>query len=111
VAAFLGFLFLAAQVLLHLYATSTATSAAFDAARIVAGSAGGPAIERTAEAHARRLLGTVGEGMSFEWSYADTDGDGEPDDVALHVHGGRRPSLVPLPAIDRTVTVRMERRR
>ena len=111
VAAFLGFLLLAAQVLLHLYATSVATSAAFDAARIVSGSGGGPVVEQTAEAHARRLLGPAADGMSFDWSYTDIDGDGRADVVALRVHGGRRPSLVPLAPVDRTVTVRMERRR
>ena len=110
VAAFLVFLLLAAQVLLHLYATSVATSAAFDAVRVVAGGDGGPVAEAAAEAHARRLLGRAAEGMTFAWSYPDGDNDGRPDAVSLRVHGGRRPSLAPLPAIDRTVTIRLERR-
>lgn len=58
VAIFLGFLLLATQVLLHLYATSTVSAAIFDAARMVAGedalSCG------AARDHARDLMGTYG---------------------------------------------------
>lgn len=63
---FLGFLLLAVQVLLHLYATSTVSAAVFDAARLVAG-------EETvgcaaAEQHALGLLGDYGQraGVSLD---------------------------------------------
>jgi hypothetical protein len=52
--AFLGFLLLAVQLLVHLYATSVVTSAAYDAARLASGTAVSPA---AAEAHGRSLLG------------------------------------------------------
>lgn len=108
-AAFLVLLLLASQVLVHLFALSTVTATAFDAARIVAGSAGGPAAEAAAEAEARRLLGTLGDEVDFEWRYPDVDGDGDADAVRLRVHGDRRPRLLPLLPLDRTVTLRVER--
>lgn len=60
---FLGFLLLAVQVLLHLYATSTVSAAAFDAARLVAGedAAGCGA----AEQHALGLLGGYGQDVAI----------------------------------------------
>lgn len=54
VAVFLGFLLLASQVLLHLYATSTVTAVAFDAARRAAGDGGDCATEAV---RAREALG------------------------------------------------------
>lgn len=54
VLAFLGFLFLATQVLVHLYATSVVTAASFDAARTLATDAD----EAAAAQRARALLGS-----------------------------------------------------
>lgn len=59
VAVFLGFLLFAVQVMLHLWATSAVTTAAFDAARLVAGER--PFTTADAEDHLRALLGTYGE--------------------------------------------------
>lgn len=58
VAVFLGFLLLASQTLLHLYALSTASTAAADAARRVAAVGGTCADGR---AHVTALLGGWGE--------------------------------------------------
>lgn len=58
VAIFLGFLLLATQVLLHLYATSTVSAAAFDVARRAAAEDAGCA---DAPQRARQLLGTYGQ--------------------------------------------------
>lgn len=102
--------------MLNLYATSVVTAAAFDAARIVAGSDGGQAAEEAAERQARELLdGYEGEGSpSFRWGYRSTDGDGIADVVDLRVVATHPTSLLPnlrMPyqTIDRTVTVRLER--
>jgi hypothetical protein len=110
VAAFLGFLFVAAHVLLHLYATSVVTAAAFDAARIVSGSDGGPAARQTAVEHARALLGAWTAEADVEFTRIDEDA------VSLRIRA-TSPSLVPralaaatpLGHIDRTVTLRTER--
>ena len=114
--AFLVLLLFAAQLLLNLYAVSTVTAAAFDAARVVAGEDGGPPAELEAERQARQLLGRVGEEATFTWSYVDTDGRPGPEHVALRVQADSPSRLlphVPLPfqQVDRTVTVRMERPR
>lgn len=61
VGAFLSFLLLASQTLVHLHALSTASSAAADAARRVA-SVGGTCAEGTA--HATSLLGAWGDRVS-----------------------------------------------
>ena len=107
---FLAVLLFAVQVLLNLYATSVVTSAAYDAAREVAGADGGPGAVARAESRARRLLGRFGDDVSFDWSSTSED------DVVLRVRG-RVPSVV-LPAqrgpmafgqIDRTVRLRVER--
>ena len=116
VTVFLVLLLFAAQLLVNLYATSTVTAAAFDAARIVAGSEGGRDAEAGAERHARDLLGTAGESAAFEWTYDDVDGDGAGDRVRLRVQTPSPTNLLPrldLPFqhIDRTVTVRVERLR
>ena len=105
-------LFFAAQLALNLYATSTVTAVAFDAARQVAGSDGGPRATGDAEAHARSLLSHFDSGggrLRFRW---DTSRD---DVVALEVVADR-PSLLPhvtfpFQHVDRTVTVRWERPR
>jgi hypothetical protein len=59
VAIFLGFLLLATQTLVHLYASSTVSSAVFDAARRGAAEGGGGCA--TAVARARSLLGEYGQ--------------------------------------------------
>jgi hypothetical protein len=118
VTAFLVVLLFAVHVVVNLYAASTVTAVAFDAAREVAGADGGPAAERVAEAHARAVLGRAGEPdvLQLAWAYPSTDGDGAPDVVELHVRA-RSPSTflpgVPLPlsSVDRTVRVRLERLR
>lgn len=106
--AFLLLLTVAVQVVFDLYATSAVTAAAYDAARVVAGSDGSaPA----AEADARRALGTYGQRVRFEWTVG-------PDAVVLRVRA-ENPGFVPRPlrrplgadAVDRTVRVRVERLR
>lgn len=107
---FLVFLLLGVQVLFDLYARSAVTAAAFDAARVVAGTDAGatPAAEADAEATARHVLGRYGSGAEFRWAV-------DADAVALTVHV-RSPSLVPalvarplsLDTIDRTVRMRRE---
>src|SRR5947208_10449965 len=71
---FLFFLFLSAQVLIGLYASSIVSAAAYSAAKAVAGAdaAGLSAARGRAEDEARRQLGAFGPDASFEWS---TDGD------------------------------------
>ncbi|HVL28607.1 MAG TPA: hypothetical protein VM390_10700, partial [Acidimicrobiales bacterium] len=106
---FLGMLLFTVQALLNLYATSVVTSVAYDAARQVAGSDGGPGAVAAAEGHARRLLGRMGDRVSFDW------GATTGDDVVLRVQG-RVPSVLMSPGrvlafgeIDRTVRLRVER--
>lgn len=96
------------QVLLNLYATSVVTSVAYDAARQVAGSDGGPGAVAAAEDHARRLLGRFGARVTFDWASTT-------EDVVLRVRG-RVPSVLmssgtvlALGDIDRTVRLRAER--
>jgi hypothetical protein len=84
VAIFLGFLLFAVQVLVHLFATSAVTAAAFDVARAVAADDGIGRVE--AEANARDLLGAYGDRVTFTW--AET-----PDEVVLTVTG---PTPAPL---------------
>lgn len=88
------------QVALRLYTTSVVTSAAYDAARLVATGDGRAA----AEAHARSLLGDLGPDAVFEWN-AGTDA------VRLRVVVEPPHLLPPVDVIDRTVTVRLERTR
>jgi hypothetical protein len=100
---------------LNLFATSVVTAAAFDATRVVSGSAGGPRAEAVAERQVRALLGRYEErgDLSFEWRYPDTGGDGRPDVVELRVvatHPTRLSRLgLPFSQVDRTVRVRLER--
>lgn len=108
---FLCLLLLAVQVLFALYATSTVTAAAWDAARIASGSEATDSVEARsrAEAHVRRVLGKYGDRVRVEW----TD---DPDDVVLTVSADQ-PSLIPRPLrrpmgldrIHRTVRLRQER--
>jgi hypothetical protein len=111
VVVFLLLLLLATQVLFDLYATSTVTAVAYDAARVVAGADGGAPAISDAEAGARRQLGSYSDGATFSWL---RDGDV----VQLHVTV-RNPSLLPsvfkralnIDVVDRTVRVRTERLR
>lgn len=116
VVVFLALLLFATQVVVNLYAASTVTAAAFDAARIAAGADAGPGSEAAAEAHARSLLGAAGEAASFSWSWLDVDAEPGPDRVALRVVAPSPTSLVPgvqvpFEVVDRTVEVRVERLR
>ena len=108
VTAFLTLLLFAVQLSFNLYATSTLSAAAFDAARLVAGSEGD---EAAAESHLRALLD--GQDLDVRWEYRDTDATPGADVVALTVsaeHPTRLLRLVPVPYqhVTRTVTVRME---
>jgi hypothetical protein len=106
VTVFLSLLLLAVQTALNLYAASTVTAAAFDAARIVAGAEAGaePPALAEAEQHVRSLLGD--QQLDLRWSVDD-------DAVALTVVAARPTRLlraVPLPfdTVERTVRVRRE---
>lgn len=112
VTAFLALLMFAVQLALNLYATSTVTAAAFDAARIVAGADGGVAAEAAAAAHLRGMLDGNPD-IALSWEYWDTDAEPGVDVVALTVevdHPTRLLRVMPIPYqhIVRTVTVRME---
>jgi hypothetical protein len=101
---FLLMMSFAAQVLTTLSATTAVTSAAFEAARVVA--RGG---QTTAgEQRGRALLGRSGDRVAFDWSHSSDD------TVVLRVRvSGPRlaPGLTPpaLGEIDRTVRVHVER--
>ena len=105
VTAFLALLLFATQLALNLYATSTVTATAFDAARVVAGAGGGPDAEEDAEARVRSLLDGYEE-LDLIWTYSRTS-------VSLRVeaeHPTRLLRALPLPFqhFSRTVTVRIE---
>jgi hypothetical protein len=109
---FLVLLLYAVQLALNLYATSTVTAVAFDAARQVAGSDGGPDATAAAEEQARGMLDHYednGGTLEFDW---DTS---RADVVVLEVTAERQPLLarvrVPFQRVHRTVTVRWERPR
>jgi hypothetical protein len=112
VTVFMVLLLFAVQLVLNLSAASAVTGVAFDAARVVAGEAGGDDAVGVAEAHARSVLGRFeqhGGQLSFSWDLSS------PDTVRLTVRA-TRPSLladVPFPfeRVERTVTVRRERPR
>jgi len=111
---FLVFLLFAVQLLFGLYASSTVTAVANDAATRAAAS-GAPPLA-VIEGDARRNLGRVGDSATFEWSTDDTDGDGSEDTVVLRVVADP-PRFVPrsiggavgADAVVRTVRVRAER--
>ena len=94
------------QIVFDFYATSAVTAAAYDAARVVAGSDGAIL---GAETDARRALGSYGSRVRFEWSV-------QPDEIALRVVADN-PGFVPralrrplgADTVDRTVRVRVER--
>jgi hypothetical protein len=106
------------HVVLNLYAASTVTAVAFDAAREVAGADAGPGAQRAAEARARSVLGQAGspDVLRLSWAYPSTDGDGDPDLVELRVRADSPSSFLPgvslpLSSVDRTIRVRLERTR
>lgn len=110
---FLVFLMGAVQLLFSLFASSTVTAVANDAARRAAAH-GAPPLAMI-EADARATLGTVGDDATFAWTTDDADGDGADDTVVLRVVA-HPPRFFPrsigdglgLTAIDRTVRVRVE---
>ncbi len=107
VAIFLPLLLLAVQTLVHLYAVSAVTSAAFDAARAVATNPNNQAAEvPLAESSARRQLGALGSTAVFHWD--EVDGQ----QVVLNVVV-RSPGFFPFASsfleVDRTAVVRTER--
>ena len=114
VTVFLAMLFFAVQVLYNLYATSVVTAAAFDAARVVAGSDGAsdPGAREEAWERACQVMGRYCERVDPDWSQS-TD-----DVVVLHVVA-ENPNLLmrglgavaPFQTVDRTIRVRVERLR
>lgn len=83
VVVFLMFLLFAVQLLFGLYASSTITAVAHDAAQRAA-TADAPALS-VIEDEARAALGRVGEDATFVWSTEDADGDGSDDTVVLAI--------------------------
>jgi hypothetical protein len=113
VTAFLAFVTVALQLLVNLYTGSVVTAAAFDAARLAAaaGDEAAPddAARLAAEAHARSLLGRLGDEAELTWD------DSDPSVVRLRVVARSPRFLLPvvegalgLDVIDRTATVRVE---
>lgn len=109
---FLVLLLFAVQLALNLYATSAVTSVAFDAARSVAGSDGGPGATEQAERHARSVLDRFesnGGRLQFDW-------DTSREDVVVLDVVAERPAMFanlrfPFQRVERTVVVRWERAR
>lgn len=110
---FLVFLLGAVQLLFSLYASSTVTAVANDAAHRAAAHQAPPL--EVIEADARSSLGAIGDDATFTWQLDDTDGDGNGDTVVLRVSAAP-PRFVPpsigkglgFGTIDRTVRVRVE---
>jgi hypothetical protein len=110
---FLLFLLFAVQLLFSLYAASTVTAVANDAAQRAAARSAPPLA--ILESEARANLGQIGSEAAFDWSRDDTDGDGVDDTVVLQVIAAP-PRFVPrsiggavgLGEIERTVRVRLE---
>lgn len=109
---FLGFLLLAAQTSIHLYAVSTSTSVMFDEARRVAAAATTGTYDcPQAEQAVRTRLGRWGQRMSVTCAGDDT----AADHVVLRVVGPSPANLVSafgtatgLATFERTVQVRAE---
>ena len=113
---FLGFLLFAVQLLVDLYATSAATSAAFDGARLVAGSrtdhTSADSIGRARDEAERRMrdeLGDFGDQVTFDWTGSDAEV------IAVRIEGPAPRFLLPglggplgFDHIDRTARVRVE---
>lgn len=110
---FLVFLLGAVQLLFSLYASSTVTAVANDAANRAAANEAPPLA--MIEADARASLGAIGDGATFVWQVDDADGDGTDDTIVLRVTAAP-PRFVPpsigdglgFGVIDRTVRVRVE---
>lgn len=110
---FLCFLLGAVQLLFSLYASSTVTAVANDAAQRAAAHSA-PALALI-EADARASLGAIGDEATFEWTLDDADHDGNDDTVVLQVIA-HPPRFVPrsvgegfgFGVIDRTVRIRIE---
>lgn len=105
-AIFILFLLLGAQTLIHLFASSAVSAAAFDAAEAVATDPDAmPQEIPVAESQARLRLGGLGRRASFRWEEADAD------QVVLEV-SVRSPGFLPFSSsllrVDRTVVVRTE---
>ena len=106
---FLGFLLLATQVLVHLYATSTVSAVAFDTARRAAAE-GASCAAIDAPARARRALG--GYGQRIDEPICSTQGQ----ETVVTISGPTPARLVDafgsglgLDRIERTARVRTER--
>lgn len=110
---FLCFLLGAVQLLFSLYASSTVTAVANDAAQRAA--AQGALDIASIEADARASLGAIGDTATFEWAQDDADDDGNDDTIVLRVTANP-PRFVPssigdglgFGVIDRTVRIRIE---
>jgi hypothetical protein len=112
---FIVFLFAAVQLLLALYATSTVTAVATDAARSVASRRvdhtdprAVAAAEREATAAARHSLGAFGRRVRFDWTM-------DRDTIRLRVRAENRRLSIPgfaaldgFTHVDRTVVLRLE---
>jgi len=107
-------MFAAVQILFNLYATSMVTSAAYDAARGVAGFASAQDRCAAVPAAEASMLDTLGDyadigDISLSWTCSD------PESVRLRVTADH-PTLLPqqmtglrrLAHVDRTITVRLE---
>lgn len=115
-AVFLGFLFFAVHLVVSLYATSSVTGHAYDAARRVAAAdidhadpGARASAQRRAEADVRASLGSYADHLApFDWSGTSADA------VRLRVRAENPSFLVfadgwlGVEEIDRTVTVRVE---
>lgn len=109
---FLMFLLLGAHVLIHLYASSVVTANAFDAARIVSGSAAGEDLAGAAAAAESEALGRMGafaDQVTFTWDLGE-------DQVELMVSADT-PDLLPaqfaelidMDVFQRTIRLRVEK--
>ncbi|MGH8902817.1 MAG: hypothetical protein ACRDYA_14370 [Egibacteraceae bacterium] len=109
---FLMFLLLGAHVLIHLYASSVVTANAFDAVRIVSGSASEQDLAgaaATAEGEARARMGEFADQVTFSWDLG-------VDEVELMVQADT-PDLLPaqfaqligMDVFQRTIRLRVER--
>lgn len=103
---FLIFLLFSAQVLMHLYGTSTVSAVTFDNARLVAT---GELTQDEAGARIRTQLGRYGDEVSVDFGASTTE------DVVVEVTGPSPARLVTfvttlagLDGIERTVRVRVE---
>ncbi|MFP5255660.1 MAG: hypothetical protein ACLGI8_07390 [Acidimicrobiia bacterium] len=110
---FILFVVFAVQLLFSLYASSTVTAVAHDAAARAASDPQAPLTP--IEADVRRQLGRMGAGAELSWRAEDSDGDGLADTIALRVVVVP-PRLVPrsigdgvgMGVVDRTARVRIE---